>query len=269
MLDNNSPQKAIIVVAMVALITSTLVSSAVVFLRPIKLNNQLLEKSRNVMKLTGLLTDGEIPTDDQMLSLFRSLDARILDMDTAGFSDEHDPDTFDQRRAVNNPELGVDILPANDLANLGRRSRFVTTYLVWENDKVKRIILPVRGAGMWSMLYGFVALESDFNTIAAATFFEHAETPGLGDQITRPDWLAQWRGRQIYGDSDSPRFAVSNGNVAENSILARTQVDGLTGASITGNAVTNLIQYWFGMHGYQPVLDKLRDKSLVRPEPDS
>jgi Na+-transporting NADH:ubiquinone oxidoreductase subunit C len=269
MMDNNSPQKAIIVVATVAFIASLLVSSAVVILRPIQLENQLLERSRNVMQLSGLLTDGEAPADDEMLRLFRGLDARIIDVDAADFSDEHDPDTFDQRRAVNNPERGIDIPTANDQANLGRRSRFVTTYLVWVDDKIKRIILPVRGTGMWSMLYGFVALESDLNTIAAASFFEHTETPGLGDQITRPNWLAQWRGRKIYGNDASPRFAVSGGSVAEGSNIAQYEVDGLTGASITGDAVTNLIHYWFGMHGYQPFLDKLRDKPPARPEQDS
>jgi len=237
----------------------------VVVLRPIQLNNQLLEKSENVMQLTGLLADGVVPDDDEMLRLFRTLDARVLDVDTAEFSDEHDPNTFDQRRAVNNPELSAGIPSESDLANLGRRSRFVTTYLIWEDGEFQRIILPVRGAGMWSMLYGFVALESDLNTIAAASFFEHTETPGLGDQITRPVWLAQWRGRKIYGGDASPRFAVSGGSVAEGSNIAQYEVDGRTGASITGNAVTNLIHYWFGIHGYQPFLEKLRDKHPARP----
>lgn len=268
-MDNNSPQKAIIVVATVALISSLLVSGAVVVLRPIQLDNQLLGKSWNVMQLTGLLADGVIPEDDEMLRFFRGLDARILDVDAADFSEEHDPDTFDQRRAVNNLELGINIPPEKDQANLGRRSRFVIIYLVWGDSQLKRVIFPVRGSGMWSMLYGFVALESDFNTIAAATFFEHAETPGLGDQITRPEWLAQWRGRLIYGDDASLRFAVSDGTVAENSNIALYEVDGLTGATITANSVTNLIHYWFGINGYRPFLDKIRTQPPTRPRSDS
>ncbi len=67
-----------------------------------------------------------IRDDDEMLRLFRKLDARVLDVDTAEFSDEHDPNTFDQRRAVNDPELSAGIPSDSDSANLGRRSRFVT-----------------------------------------------------------------------------------------------------------------------------------------------
>jgi Na+-transporting NADH:ubiquinone oxidoreductase subunit C len=269
-MDNNSPKKGIIVVATVALVASSLIASAVVILRPIQLNNQLLEKSRNVMQLTGLLTDDVVPDDDEMLRLFRKLDARVLNVDSAEFTAEHDANTFDQRRAVNDPELSADIPSESDSANLGRRSRFVTIYLVWEGGEFQRIILPVRGAGMWSMLYGYVALESDLTTIAAATFYEHAETPGLGDQITRPDWLAQWQGRKIYGADSSPRFSVSGRTVAEDSSLARYEVDGLTGATVTANAVTNLIHYWFGMHGYQPILKKLGGHPPTQPpEPDS
>jgi Na+-transporting NADH:ubiquinone oxidoreductase subunit C len=264
-MDNNSPTKAILVVATVALIVSSVISSAVVVLRPIQLNNQLLEKSENVMQLTGLLADGVDPDDDEMLRLFRKLDARVLDVDTAEFSDEHDPNTFDQRRAVNDPELSAGIPSDSDSANLGRRSRFVTIYLVWEDGEFQRIILPVRGAGMWSMMYGYVALESDLTTIAAATFYEHAETPGLGDQIMRPDWLAQWQGRRIYAADSSPRFSVSRGTVAEDSSLARYEVDGLTGATVTANGVTNLIHYWFGMHGYQPFLEKFKNQPPTRP----
>ena len=207
-MDNNSPTKAILVVATVALIVSSVISSAVVVLRPIQLNNQLLEKSENVMQLTGLLADGVDPDDDEMLRLFRKLDARVLDVDTDEFCDEHDRFTFDQRREVIVHELSAGFPSDSDSANLGRRSRFVTPDLVWEDGEFQRIILPVRGAGMWSMMYGYVALESDLTTIAAATFYEHAETPGLGDQIMRPDWLAQWQGRRIYAADSSPRLSV-------------------------------------------------------------
>jgi len=258
-MDNSSPVKALAVVAAIAVVSSALIASAVVLLRPIQRDNQLLERSRNIMALTGLVVDGASPSDEETLSLFRQLDARLLDLDAAGFSDAHDPNSFDQRSAVNRPELRTEIPADGDLASLRQRSRYTTAYLVWSGDQLDRIILPVRGAGMWSMLYGYVALESDLNTIAAALFYEHAETPGLGDQITRADWLAQWRGREIYGTDGAPRFAVSGSAVVEGSSLARYEVDGLTGATITANAVTNLVRYWFGEHGYGPLLHTLRE----------
>ena len=90
-MNNDSPIKAILVVVVVALVCSSLVSAAVVMLRPIQLNNQLLDRSRNIMQLTGLLpADAEVH-DDEMLALFKSLDARIVDIDEAAFDDRLDP----------------------------------------------------------------------------------------------------------------------------------------------------------------------------------
>jgi Na+-transporting NADH:ubiquinone oxidoreductase subunit C len=112
---------------------------------------------------------------------------------------------------------------------------------------------------MWSMLYGYIALESDLNTVTGMTFYEQNETPGLGDQITHDHWLEQWQGRQIYDDRLHPMFRVNDGVVQPGSEAARHQVDALTGATVTGNAVTNLIHYWFGPHGYQAFLEHLRE----------
>lgn len=266
-MNNDSPIKAFLVVLLVAVVCSTVVSAAVVILRPIQLNNQLLERSRNIMQLTGLLSEGDEHGDEEMLALYKSLDTRIVDIDQGLFDDTVNTDTFDKRRAASNPETSVVVPAEYDQANLGRRSRYAPVYLVWQDDELDRIILPIRGAAMWSTLYGYLALEADLNTIAGATFYEHAETPGLGDQITRPDWLAQWQGRQIYDPEGELRFAVSTGRVEPGSSAAQFEVDALTGATVTADAVTELVHYWLGPHGYRPFLDQLREQPPVQSEP--
>jgi Na+-transporting NADH:ubiquinone oxidoreductase subunit C len=263
-MNNESPAKTFLVVLLVAVVCSALVSTVVVVLRPIQLNNQLLERSRNIMQLTGLLKEGAEPDDEEMLTLFKSLDTRLLNIDDGSFDNEINIDTFDQRRAANNAELSVVIPSEYDQASLGQRSRYAIVYLVWKEGNLERIILPIHGEAMWSTLYGYMALEADFNTIAAATFYEHAETPGLGDQITRPDWLAQWQGRQIYDSQGERRFAVSTGQVQPGSQAAQFEVDALTGATVTTDAVTELVHYWMGPHGYQPFLNQLREQAPVQ-----
>jgi Na+-transporting NADH:ubiquinone oxidoreductase subunit C len=257
------------VVLLTAVLCSSIVSAAVVLLRPIQLNNMMLERSRNIMQLTGLLEEGEQLPDEQMLELYTDLDRRIVHIDGADFDDSLDPDTFDKRRAVNDPDLGTPVPTDLDVANLGRRSRYAPVYMVWSEDGLERIILPVRGAGMWSMLYGYISLESDLNTIAGMTFYEQQETPGLGDQITHEHWLEQWHGRRIYNEQGETWFRVSEGQVEKDSEAASHQVDALTGATITGNSVTALIRYWFGPHGYGAFLDHLHDNPPQRPVGDS
>lgn len=268
-MNNDSSAKAILVVLLTALICSSLVSAAVVVLRPIQMNNQLLDRSRNIMALTGLLPAGEAPEDAEMLELFRSLDARIVDIDEGRFDNSLDANTFDKRRAVNDPELGVAVPAGQDLASIGRRSRYAPVYLVWDGNELDRVILPVRGAGMWSMLYGYIALEPDFTTVAGMTFYEQNETPGLGDQITHEHWLEQWPGKQVYDDAGQPQFNVSVGVVDPGSVHAPFQVDGLTGATVTGNAVTGLVRYWFGEHGYSGFLEHMKEEPPMRREDKS
>jgi len=265
-MNNDSPVKAVLVVLLVALVASFLVSASVVILRPIQLNNQLLDRSTNIMKISGLLPAGAALSDEEMLALFKSLDARIVDMDAAAFVSGVDPYKFDSRKAVSDPETSVLIPSEFDSASLGRRSGFTLVFLVWDDDELTRIILPIYGSGMWSVMYGYIALEPDFNTIADMTFYEQNETPGLGDQITHPDWLAQWRGRQIYDDHDDLRFAVALTRVNPGSLSAPYEVDALTGATVTANAVTALVHYWFGDHGYRSFLRHLREQTPTRTE---
>lgn len=243
-MNNDSPMKAVLVVVLVALVTSSLVSAAVVMLRPIQMNNLLLDRSRNIVQLTGLLPAGVIPPDEEMLGLYKSLDLRVVDLDTGEFATQAMPSPRDRED--------------DELA---------TVYLVWVDNDFTRIILPISGEGMWSTLHGYIALEPDLNTIADATFYDQQETPGLGDQITRPDWLAQWKGRRIYDERGDLRFAVAGGMVDPSSSTAVYEVDALTGATVTADAVTRLVHYWFGPHGYQPLIAHMnelkRDRALI------
>lgn len=259
-MTKDGPRKALLVVVLTALLCSTLVSAAVVMLRPIQMNNRLLERSSNIMQLTGLLQADEVPDDEEMLALFKSLDTRMIEISEGRFDDTNDPHTFDQRRAVNDPKLGLQIPQQMDVASLGRRSRFAPVYMVWDGAVLNRMILPVRGTGMWSMMYGYIAVEADLRTIAGMNFYEQNETPGLGDQIAHEYWLQKWRGLKIYDDQLNLAFRVSEDNVQPGSEAGLYEVDALSGATVTANAVTALMHYWFGPHGYGPFLDHLREQ---------
>ena len=256
-MNNDSPQKAVLVVFAVALVCSVLVSAASIVLRPIQERNQLVERSRNIVTLTGL-TDPSAPvSDDDILAIVDQLDIRVVELDSGDFADPETAESFDSRRALSDPEQSQAIPAELDIAGLGRRSLYERVYLVWHEDELQRVIFPVQGQGMWSTIRGFIALEQDMNTIGAVSFYEQAETAGLGDQIQRPDWQAQWTGRRLFSDNGAFMFRVGPGSVEPGSFAATHQVDGLTGATVTGDAVTRIIAYWFGPNGYSEFIDRL------------
>ena len=253
-----SPLRSLAVLLGVALVCSVLVSLSAIVLRPIQAENERIERYRHIVALSGL-TDGNA-TDEAVAAAVDRLETRVVNLDSGEFDDGREPEEVDARRAVNDPALSVAIPPEQDLARLGRRSRYEVVFLVRDGARLTRLILPIHGQGMWSTLYGFVALESDLNTVAAVTFYEQAETAGLGDRIEDPAWQARWAGRQLYGRAGEFRFQVAAGSVDDESASALHQVDGLSGATITGNAVTALMRFWFGPHGYEPLLKKLAQR---------
>ncbi|MGI9248303.1 MAG: Na(+)-translocating NADH-quinone reductase subunit C [Woeseiaceae bacterium] len=263
-MNTDKPGTALLIVVIVALVCSVLVSASAIGLRPIQERNALIERSRNIVALSGLVEPGRAMSGDEILAAIDQMDVRVLDIDTGEFDDSIDLQEFDPRAAVLDPDLGIAIPTELDLAQLGRRSRYEIVYLVWDGQSVTRVILPIVGQGMWSTLYGYIALESDLNTIAAATFYEQAETAGLGDKITDPDWLATWQGRALYGTDGRVRFRVAAGPVESGSPAAAYEVDAISGASVTGSAVSRLVEYWFSRNGYAPFLENLRNEPPQR-----
>ena len=136
-------------------------------------------------------------------------------------------------------------------------------YLHYQNNEISAIILPVRGYGLWGTLYGFLALESDLKTIIGLEFYQHKETPGLGAEVDNPRWKALWAGKKISSETGEILISVIKGSVDKNSKAAQHQVDGLSGATITGNGVTNLLSFWLGELGYGPYMKELLNKKGV------
>jgi len=231
-------------------VCSVIVSTAAVLLKPAQEANKDLDRKRNILAAGGMLEDGK--TVDE---LFERIEARYVDMRTGRFA-EAVPPGYEQRSASKDPALSIDI--ENDPAKIGRRADYAEVYLgAGGGDGLDKIILPVHGYGLWSTLYGFIALESDANTVAGLGFYEHGETPGLGGEVDNPRWKAQWPGKQVYRDGEV-EISLLKGSVDRGSDDAPWQVDGLSGATLTSRGVTNLLQFWLGEQGFGPFLENLK-----------
>ena len=86
-----------------------------------------------------------------------------------------DADGYDQRKAAKDPSMNRVLLVDEDIALIKRQAKVAKIYLIESGGQIDKIILPIHGYGLWSTLYGFMALEGDANTVAGLGFYEHAE----------------------------------------------------------------------------------------------
>ena len=253
MSSNDSIKKTLIVAFSLCIVCSVIVSTAAVVLKPAQEVNKTLDRKRNILAAAGMLQEG-MSVEEQ----FSQVTARVVDLRTGQFADDLDPDKFDQRKAAKDPAESIRLTADQDLAKISRRENYAIVYLVEdEGGEVDKVILPVHGYGLWSTLYGFIALESDGNTVAGLGFYEHGETPGLGGEVDNPRWKAFWPGKQVYRDGEV-ELGLIKGSVDPNNANAAWQIDGLAGATLTANGVTNLVHFWLGENGFQPFLDNLK-----------
>ena len=246
--SRDSTRNTLIVAIGVSFVCSILVSTAAIVLRPTQQANEAAFQQRIVLQVAGLYDPSR-----SVAAQFEAIETRIVDLETGEFVDM-DPAGFDAEEAANDPSMSIAIPAGDDIAGLKRRANYAQVYLVSNGDQLSQVILPVRGKGLWSTLYGCLAVEPDGDTVRGLKFYEHAETPGLGDQIDRPSWQAQWQGLEITDDSGQPQIEVVRGTAPEGS---NYQVDGLSGATLTGRGVENLVRFWTGEQGFGPFLSRL------------
>ncbi len=163
-------------------------------------------------------------------------------------------DSYDHIKASMSLE-GSSLVPKeDDIAILKRRENIAPLYVWYDSEnKIQKVVLPIRGYGLWGTLYGYLSLDSDLNTIKGIEYYDHKETPGLGGEVDNPAWKSDWNGKKVYSDEGNVMLYVTKGPSTND-----YEIDGISGATLTSNGVTNMIKYWLGSDGFGPILQKLR-----------
>lgn len=250
MANNDSTSKTITVALLLCIVCSVVVSTAAVMLKPAQVANKALDFKRNILAAAGLLK-ADVSVEEQ----FSQISTKLVDLNTGTFTEAVAADSYDQRKASKNSDLSTELSNSEDLAKISRREDISKVYLVEGASGLETVILPIKGYGLWSTLYGFLALGSDLNTVVGMGFYEHGETPGLGGEVDNPNWKALWIDKKVYAADGSVALGVVKGKAAAGS---EHDIDGLSGATLTGRGVDNLIKFWLGDNGYADFLANLK-----------
>ena len=243
--------------AVVCVVCSLLVSASAVLLKSRQDENVLLDRQKNVLKTAGLMEPGQPLSRAQVQALFdRNIRAVVVDLKT-GQETDVDPLTFDQQASARDPATSTPAPPNN--AGIVRLPKWALVYKVVQEDRLDKLILPIEGKGLWSTLYGYLALQADGHTIGGITFYHHGETPGLGGEVDNPKWQDLWQGRQAFGVDGRPKIEVIKGHAGP-AEADPYKIDGLSGATITSRGVSHFVQFWLGEHGFGPYLKTLRER---------
>jgi Na+-transporting NADH:ubiquinone oxidoreductase subunit C len=237
--------KTVSVAVAVCLVCSIIVSSAAVLLKDKQLTNATLDKKKNVLWAANLLQ-----ADTNIEEAFANIEQKFVDLKTGEFVNVKTPTTFNQRKLAK--EQSTSIAVEVDPAGIGRRSKIASVYLVRNGEQVETIILPIHGKGLFSTLYGFIALKADKQTIVGLKFYEQGETPGLGGEVENPRWLALWPGKKLLNNDGKPALKL-----VKSIPVNEYEVDALSGATMTTRGLQNMLDYWLSEQGFGPFLAQL------------
>jgi len=242
--------------AVVSLVCAVLVATAAVTLRDRQAANAALERTRNVLRAAGVMGVTETLPREEIEQRFASFEVAAVDLRTGNEDPSFNVAGYDPRRALADPSASRPA-PPND-AQIARLPNHAIVYKLRDSSgTLALVVLPVEGMGLWSTMYGFLALEPDLKTVRGLAYYEHRETPGLGGEVNNPRWTALWPGRQLFDAEGRPAIAVIRGRAGPPAVDPY-RVDGLSGATLTSRGVTAMLRFWLGEQGFGPYLERLR-----------
>ncbi len=250
----DSVGKTVFVAVALCLVASMVVSAAAVALRPVQEANQLNDKRINILQVAGVY-DENVAVD----AAFEAFEPHVLELDSGDFTDQFDIETFDELAASDDPAI-VRALDEDPAGLGGQMQAYRMVYLLRDaTGELDKVILPIEGYGLWSTLYGFIALEENGNDIFGLQFYQHGETPGLGAEVDNPRWKALWNGKKLFAEDGDLAITVAKAAPPEG---AEYHVDALAGATLTSVGVDNLVRFWMGEAGYGAFLERLKAGEL-------
>lgn len=255
----NSNVTTLVTALVLCLVCSVMVSAVAVGLKPKQTANSTLDFNKNVLIAAGRF-DPNTESNSVVAERFKEFEVHLVNLETGKFATEEEAQSagitdvanYDIAKAARTPSLSTPL--ENDIAAIGGKPKFGKAYVAKNaSGEIETLVLPFHGAGLWGQIYGLLTLDKDFNTIKGVNFYQHKETPGLGSRITEESWRAQWLDKKVHNDNGEVIMGVAKAGTAK-----PTEVDGISGATLTGRGVHNMVQFWLGKDGYQPFLDNLK-----------
>jgi Na+-transporting NADH:ubiquinone oxidoreductase subunit C len=250
---------------LLALVCSIAVSSLAVGLRSTQQLKKEEFRQQNILKAAGLLPDDSDISGSEVGALFRQhIKPVVLDFEEDKITKRYAAGdaAIEVASALRDKKLSRAIdgskTTGRDIAGIRRRETYATIYEVRDDGQLKTLVLPIRGYGLWSTLWGFIAI--DFShassdptslTVTGLTYYKHGETPGLGGEVDNPLWKGKWPGKRVYDANWHVNLEVAKNGEGD------YHVDAISGATLTSNGVSNMLSYWLGEYGYGPYVKSL------------
>ncbi len=223
---HNNPY-TLVFVCIVATICALLLSTAASFLREKQEANSAYDVKLNILKSFAVLPEKATRAEVEhfFINNIEGITVDATGNEVNGSAEDIDPEFEAKTKA---PE-----------------DRLYPVYILRENDARIAYTIPIIGKGLWSKLYGYLSLNSDFNTIRGITFYKHGETPGLGAEIAAEWFQKNFQGKKILDESgEFVSVSVVKGkadNFYDEPKISH-YVDGISGATITSRGVTAMLK---------------------------
>lgn len=200
-MDTNNNTYTVIYATVMVVIVATLLALASYLLKDRQQRNVELEKKQQILK-----------------SVKMGLDAATVDDKATYIEGLFDKHIVETKITSDNEEL--------------------TLYVCTMDNGDKMYIVPVHGTGLWGPIWGYVALNKDYNTIYGVTYDHKGETPGLGAEISTPEFSDQFDQKQIFTNGEFKSILVVKGGKDPSST---NEVDAISGGTITSKAVEEML----------------------------
>lgn len=243
-----SDLKTFFTALIIAVVCSFFVAGANVLLKPKQDMNREMERKRNILLAGGYLKDGV-----DVNEAFKSVETYMVDMRTGEGVKGDAGKYFENIRKLASDSDSVKLTKEQDSAVIKSIPAKIPVFIIRDGGKVSKLIMPIYGSGLWSTMYGFMALNSDMNTVSGITFYDHGETPGLGGEIDNPLWKALWVDKKIFANDGSVALSIVKGGAK-----GESQIDSLSGATMTSRGVENTVRFWMGVDGFGKYISKIK-----------
>ena len=230
-MSNNS--KSIIFSAVLCIVCSLLLTAAATGLKPYQQKNVALDMQKNILKSVGLIQENVLYSPEQIGQLYKDSIKKLWTDQNGGIIDES-----------------------------ARSASSLPVYVYSKNNTIESYIIPIETRGLWGMIYGYMAVDTDGSTIKGFTVYKHSETPGLGGEIEKLWFQKNFEGKKIVDQGGNfVSISVAKGAVKDMSSKEKQThyVDGISGATLTGKFLSAGLKDILTQ--YEPVAVKFRMKS--------